>query len=301
MYSVIVPTLNAASDWQQFAEALLKCVAPERVLVIDSESTDGTPQLARDCGFKVVDVPRREFNHGRTRQHATGVVKDSDIYVFLTQDAILAGPDSINLLLDAFEDPSIGASFGRQLPRPNSGPIERHARLFNYPQSSSVRSLESRREMGFKCIFLSNSFAAYRQTAFEEVGGFPDDVILGEDTVVAAHMLMAGWKIKYVAEAEVYHSHAYSCLREFRRYFDTGVLHARESWLRQEFGGASGEGKRFILSELAHLWPRHATIIPSAFVRTAAKWMGYRLGLHESNLAPRLKRHFSMHRSFWNG
>ncbi len=224
---------------------------------------------------------------------------DAEILVFLTQDAILASPDALKKLLDGFENPKAGAAFGRQMARPGAGAIETHGRLFNYPAVSSVRSLDSREAMGFKSIFLSNSFAAYRRAALDAVGGFPTNVIFGEDTVTAAHLLLKGWNIHYVADAEVYHSHDYSWWQEFQRYFDIGVLHSRESWLREEFGKTGKEGKRFLLSELTYLRREDAASIPSALVRTAAKLAGYRLGGLEGILPVPLKSRLSMHKDFW--
>lgn len=297
--AIIVPTLNAADEWGPFASALLACAKPERVLIVDSSSTDKTMLLAEMSGFNTRSIAPGTFDHGGTRQWAAEVLPDAEFLVYLTQDAILAGPNSIANLISAFDDPLVGAAFGRQLPRSCAGPIERHARLFNYPDQAGVRSLRDRETLGFKSIFISNSFAAYRRKALEEVGGFPASAIFGEDTIVAARMLLAGWKIAYSPNAMVYHSHSYTCAQEFQRYFDIGVLHSRESWLLKEFGNTGKEGKRFVASEVRYLWPHHAALIPSAFIRTAAKFIGYRLGRIESKLKPKLKRQLSMHKSYW--
>lgn len=131
------------------------------------------------------------------------------------------------------------------------------------------------------------------------VGGFSSDVIFGEDTVVVARMHRAGWKTAYVADACVRHSHAYSIAEEFRRYFDIGVLHSRESWLIDQFGSASGEGRRFVTSELKYLLKHGVHRIPSAMARTAAKFLGYRIGRRESGIAPRLKYHLGLNRQYW--
>jgi rhamnosyltransferase len=296
---VVVLTLNAAYDWPKFAPALLACEPDKKVLVIDSSSTDGTADLAHAAGFQVHTIARAEFNHGGTRQFAFELLPDADVLVYLTQDAVLAAPDAISILLKAFEDPSVAAAYGRQLPRPGAGAIEAHARLFNYPDRSSVRSLASREQMGFKSIFISNSFAAYRRDALTTVGGFPRDVIFGEDTITAAKLLLSGWKIAYVAEAQVYHSHRYTWTQDFQRYFDIGVLHARESWLLTEFGGTGGEGGRFVRSELRYLLSKQWWLIPSALIRTALKLAGYRLGRIEKMLSLSWKRRLSMYRQFW--
>lgn len=296
---VIIPTLNAEREWSSFASALLACTEPDRVLIVDSASTDHTVELAKQAGFHVLQIPRAAFSHGGTRQWAADLVQDPEIVVYLTQDAILAQADTLQKLLAAFEDPTVGAAFGRQLPRREAGPIEVHARLFNYPAESHIRTLATREELGFKTIFLSNSFAAYRRVALGAVGGFPPDVILGEDTIIAARLLLNDWKIAYVADACAYHSHPYTSWQEFQRYFDTGVLHAREKWLLQAFGRTGGEGKRFVRSELRYLYQADARLIPTALVRTIAKFIGYRLGRMESLLGIGFKRQLSMHSHFW--
>jgi rhamnosyltransferase len=297
---VIIPTLNAEGHWPGFAPPLLQSVRPEQVLILDSESTDGTAELARRAGFRVHTVRRAEFNHGGTRQLGAQLLPNAEFLVFMTQDALLAAPDSFSKLMAAFDDPKVAAAYGRQLPRAQAGAIEAHARVFNYPATSDLRDLKSRERLGFKAIFISNSFAAYRRTALMEVGGFPSDVIFGEDTITAARLLLAGYQIAYVADACVYHSHAYSWIQDFKRYFDIGVLHSRESWLLEEFGQAHGEGKRFVLSELSYLLKRDFRMIPSALVRTGLKLIGYRLGRKEASIALSRKRRLSMHPAFWD-
>ena len=298
---VVVPTLNAARDWPSFLPALLSSgVQPDQVLIVDSESTDGTPELARAAGFEVVSILRADFNHGGTRQMAADRLAHAEILVYLTQDAVLASPDAIKMMLAAFDDPLVGAACGRQLPRPEAGAIEAHARIFNYPATSEMRSLASRDRLGIKAVFLSNSFAAYRRSALLQVGGFPRDVLFGEDTLVAAKLLLAGFKLAYVAEASVYHSHSYTWVQEFRRYFDIGVLHSREHWLIDEFGNATGEGNRFVVSQLKYLRDTDSWQIPSALVRIGLKLLGYRLGQIEARLPLAIKLKLSMHPGFWS-
>jgi rhamnosyltransferase len=255
--------------------------------------------MARSMGFRVHTIPREEFNHGGTRQLAAELLPNAELLVFLTQDAVLVDRSAIRALLAPFEDPTVAATFGRQLPRTGATPIEAHARHFNYPTQASIRVLESREKMGLKAIFISNSFAAYRRDALMAVGGFPRDVVFGEDTITAAKLLLSEWKIAYVANAEIYHSHSYTLKQEFRRYFDIGALHERERWLLEEFGGAGGEGGRFVRSEIQYLWPSFRSLIPSALVRTALKLAGYRLGRMERKLSAGCKRRLSMNSAFW--
>jgi rhamnosyltransferase len=299
--AVVIPTCNARKDWDALNTGLrLQGLPPRQVLIVDSSSDDGTRELAAAEGYQVIRIDRRDFNHGGTRQLALDLVPWANIVVYLTQDAVLATPDSIDLLLSAFEDSRVAAAYGRQLPRPVAGPIEAHARLFNYPPLSEVRNFESRHTLGIKAAFLSNSFAGYRIDALMEVGGFPHDVIMAEDAIVAGRLLRAGWKTAYIAEAQAYHSHAFTLAQEFQRYFDTGVYHRQVEWLREEFGEPGGEGMRFVMSELAYLIPRHLHLVPYALLRTASKAMGYHLGLRKSALSSAFSKKLSYHKSYWD-
>lgn len=298
--AVCVPILNAAQTLDELYLRLnSQSVQVATRLLIDSESSDNSAVLAQKLGFQVWPIKRIQFNHGGTRQLAVELLPDADLIVFMTQDAILANEYAIENLLRAFADPEVGVAFGRQLPHKDAKPLGAHARLFNYPDKCYVASFVDREQMGIKAAFSSNSFAAYRRSMLMEIGGFPSDIILGEDTYVAANILIAGWKVAYQADALVYHSHDYSYGQEFRRYFDIGVLHARKSWMLDSFGKPEGEGARFVRSELSYLLKQAPWLIPSAMVRTLLKYMGYRLGRMESRLPLSLKRRLSMHGGYW--
>lgn len=298
--TLCVPTLNAGTDFARWLKRCRAAQGPARLVVVDSSSDDDTANLARRAGAEVRVINRGAFNHGSTRNWALTTLCDTEVVVFLTQDAIPEHPEPLARLVAAFDDPRVGAAFGRQLPHDDATAIAGHARLFNYPSQSYTVSREDIPRLGIKTAFLSNSFAAYRRKALLEAGGFPSGVILSEDMIAGARLLQAGWKLAYRADACVRHSHNYSLIEEFRRYFDIGVLHGREGWLLELLGRAEGEGMRFLRSEAAYLW-RHAPMrLPEAALRTLLKYAGYRLGRQERDLPLTWKRRLSMHRRFWN-
>jgi rhamnosyltransferase len=231
---------------------------------------------------------------------AASMVPWAEILVYTTPDATMAEPDTLARLIRPFDDPQVGAAFGRQLPHAAADEFARHACALNYPETSIVRDLESRKALGFKAVFFSNNLGAYRRTALEAVGSFPCGIITAEDSYVAAKMMLHNWKTAYVAEARVYHSHNQTLTQVFRRYFDTGVLHSRESWMLKEYGQPAGEGFRFVRAEIEYLWKHRPTLIPIVFLRTAFKYAGYQLGKRERWLAKGLKRRIGNLREYWN-
>lgn len=300
---IIVPVRNGGAKWREVAAALQASVtSPSIVAVVDSGSTDGSDRVAADCGFELVRIEPRTFNHGRTRQMAVErFCTGREFVIFLTHDAVLDAPRALTKLLSAFGDPKIGAAYGRQVPHHGARPFEAHVILFNYGSHSETRSLEDAARLGIKAAYLSNSFAAYRISALQACGGFPSHLILGEDTSVAVRMLLSGWKIRYCAEARVRHSHSYSIRQEMQRYFDFGVLHAQLPDLMHHFGAAEGEGARFIASEFRYVAANAPSLLPLVPVRNAGKYFGYRLGRVFTRLPRGICRRLSMTKVFWDG
>ncbi|QNM96457.1 glycosyltransferase family 2 protein [Chitinimonas koreensis] len=297
---LLIPTLNAGPRWHAALRALsLQDLRPDRLLLIDSGSQDGTVEAARAHGFEIVEIHREQFDHGATRQLGLDRLADCDVVICMTQDAIAAAPDTLSKLAAGFADGQVAVAWGRQLPHDDANPIAAHARRFNYPgRSRQVRSQDIP-TLGIKAAFCSNSFAAWRQTALRAIGGFPSQTLLGEDMLSCAKLLQAGWTSAYVAEAAVHHSHNYSATEEFRRYFDTGVLHSREAWLIDAFGRAEGEGLRFIRSEWQALAEHGSAWRLKALLNNAAKFSGYALGRRYQRLPKRLVPRLSMHPRWW--
>lgn len=253
-YYIAIPTYNGGELWQQVVDNLRKN-APENLLVqvIDSSSKDNTPQIAEEAGFDLLTIAGHDFNHGGTRNLAVERVNNQyDVVIFLTQDAI-PQPGFIENIVSVFNDDRVACAYGRQLPHDNANPLATHARMFNYPSKGYVCSAEDIPEMGLKTVFMSNSFSAYRLSIFNSLGGFPSDTILCEDMYFTAKAILNGYRVAYVANAIVKHSHNYNAIEEFKRYFDIGVFHKDEAWIRNKIGGAGGEGKKFILSEFSFL------------------------------------------------
>jgi rhamnosyltransferase len=307
-FSVIIPTYQA----ERFIPRLLPSIfqqsfLPKKILIIDSSSTDKTiekiHEYSRDFEdlIQIKTIPKAEFNHGKTRDLGTQLVP-ADFYILLTQDAILANTDAFKNLMACYQNPKIGCAYGRQLPHQNATLLATHARLFNYPETSLVKCYEDRSKLGVKTYFNSDSFSSYRATAYQDVGGFPNHTILSEDAYLAAKMLISPrhWEIAYCAEACAYHSHNYSPLEEFKRYFDIGVFHASEPWLLENFASPNKEGRKYVLSELNFCikqkgWKDFCLSITSI----GMKFLGYQLGKNFKKLPRNLCKKLSMHKGFW--
>ncbi len=297
--SVIIPTFNAEKYLPKLLDTLSKQTINFELIIIDSNSNDKTIKIAKHYTKHLISIPTNEFDHGGTRTKAAKEAK-GDIIVFLTQDALPYGNDTIESLVDVFNTPSIAATFGRQLAYKKTSLFGKHLRQFNYPKISSTRTFNDTKQYGIKTAFLSDSFAAYRKSSLEDIGWFKDGLIVGEDTYAAAKLILKGYSIHYNAKAQVYHSHSYTLAEEFKRYFDIGVFHQKEHWILDTFGKAEGEGNKYVKSEFNYLLKQDAYHkIPEFFIRNILKYFGYKLGRNYAYISKSFIKRLSMHANWW--
>lgn len=297
MISLIIPTLNAGEGLGALLDALgRQTVPPEEIIIVDSSSTDDTLGVAEEAGARTVLIPRESFDHGGTRNLAASRTR-GDVLMFMTQDAMPADERLIENLTRPLADNSVAASYARQIPRPDASPVETITRSFNYPAESSVRDVEDAARMGIRAFFMSNVCSCVRAGAFRVAGGFPENIIMNEDTVLAAKLMRKGYRIAYAADARVIHSHDYSLVGQLKRYFDIGVSHKDfEGFLRD--ARAMPEGLRLVRETVRFLAKRRQPRwIAHALLEAAFKYAGFRLGLNYRRLPPALLPALSMHRA----
>jgi rhamnosyltransferase len=300
--SIIIPTCNGAKTLPSLFQALAgqELAGPVEIIVIDSASTDNSLDFAKKNGARIITIERKEFDHGGTRSLAAKAA-EGDILVFLTQDAVPCDEKAVaRLIAPLHDDERTAACCGRQLPHPGASLFGAHLRYFNYREESVRRCYDDRQQYGLKTIFISNSFAAYRRESLAAIGYFGQRHLFAEDALAVARLLKAGYCCRYVAEARVYHSHDYGLFQDFRRYFDVGVFHRQQNWLLDEFGGAGGEGLRYVRSELQYLIDagRYA-LLPLSLLRSAMKFSGYRLGRYYTKIPSTVVSRLSMNRTWW--
>ena len=127
--SILLLTKNGRPDLEGVLTALFaqRFAGNFEVVAVDSGSTDGTLELLQRFPIHLTRIPPDEFHHARTRNFAAGLAT-SQILVFLSQDAIPASDKWLQSLVSNFDDPTVGAVYGRQIPVPGSS-LERQDAL----------------------------------------------------------------------------------------------------------------------------------------------------------------------------
>jgi rhamnosyltransferase len=224
--SVIIPTCNAAEYLGPLFSVLERQTKPiDEIIIIDSQSGDNTVEMAKEHkNIRINKIERAGFNHGGTR-HKAFLESTGDIVCFLTQDALPVNEFYIeNLIKPIIDDSKVAMVGGRQIAREDASGIEKRVRLFNYKETSTIWDKKDRDKLGIKAFFISDSCSAYNRTAYISMSGFEKNILTNEDMEIAARFLENGYKLAYQANAEVYHSHNYTLLEQFKRNFDVGAF-----------------------------------------------------------------------------
>jgi len=318
--TVLIPAYSPGKMLREILRRLASQThVPEKVMIINTlppgrrdasvsgEDEDGSVVFLRGLAeefrdsfgeLTVCHIAKDEFGHGKTRD--AGIRdSDTDLCLCMTQDALPRDVCLVSRLEQAFDDPKVAAAYARQLPGKKSGPLEREARKFNYPPVSAVKSAEDLDRLGIKTFFCSDVCAMWRKDVYLALGGFEKDVILNEDMILAGKIIKAGYRIAYCADAEVYHFHNYSGIRQLRRNFDLGVSQADHPEI---FGMASSgkEGVRFVKTAAADLLKEgKGCLIPEFIWQSGCKYVGYRLGKGDRHLPKALILKLSDSPDYW--
>lgn len=136
--SVIIPTHNEAHGIGRVLADLPSDLVTE-VIVVDSNSTDGTPDVARKMGAQVIDEPRRGY--GRACLTGLANTHDPDVVVFLDGD-YSDRPSELPILLTPIIEDRADISVGSRLGTGrNSGALPWHAAFGNRLAASLIRLL----------------------------------------------------------------------------------------------------------------------------------------------------------------
>jgi rhamnosyltransferase len=296
--SVVIPVLNAGRFLPALLEALRrqKPFAPREVILVDSQSTDNTREIAG--GYPEVRlIPISDFSHGRARnlgaQAAAG-----EVVVLLTQDALPQADAWLARLLEPFADPKVAAACSRQVPRPDANPMERYF-LFTHFPPGPLRRREKRdgEEVDFQGAFFSNVSAAVRKSLLLQFP-FDESLIMSEDQQLSRDLLNAGYAVVYAPESVVVHSHNYSLKVCFRRYFDS-VYSLTVIYPKHGMRTSASMGFRYLFQEAAYVARNHPLSIPYYFLYTLAKTTGTLAGHFAHRMPNWLLRRLSLHAYHW--
>ncbi|MGB4759587.1 MAG: glycosyltransferase [Candidatus Saccharimonadales bacterium] len=220
--SVVIRTLNEAEGLRALVQDIRAqdYTGKVEIVVVDNESTDGTPELAKELGAKVVTLPRADFTYPRSMN--LGVETATYELVWLTVGHAL--PSSRQVLRAGarwFRDPKVGGVYHVPiLPNANASWLEKG---FLFASSALFRTVPNVKKAGLGVLAATSAMIA--KPIWRELGRFDERYESGgEDTALAGKMIAAGYKVVREPGLAAHHSHGsglIKALRKHREYLQT--------------------------------------------------------------------------------
>jgi len=299
--SVVIPTLNGERYLPELLEMILRQEPrpPDEIIVMDSESTDRTRNIAQVAAKTRVEIIS-DFSHGRARNRGVRQAQGNFV-VLMSQDAVPIDRHWLRNLLQPFGDPRVAATFSRQVPQGDASPMERFFLATHFPEGEPLYMQRDGHEdvMFQREVFFSNVSAAMRRSLALEYP-FDEGLIMSEDQQFAKDVIVAGYAVVYAPASVVIHSHNYSNMEAFQRYFDS-VYSLTKIFPKHSLFYSARLGLSYLWGEAGMMLKNHPRDLPRYSVYVLAKALGTVLG-HFAEQMPRwLAKKMSLHSEFWNG
>jgi mycofactocin system glycosyltransferase len=254
------------------ADALRRCLESVRrlqypqdrleVLVVDDGSSDDTPVVARAMGACVMSSGGLGRGPAAARNRGARAAR-GEILAFLDSDC-MASARWLADLVEAFEDRGLAAVGGRVDGMHTSAALDRYEAEMS---SLCLGARERSAQLGSDTFYLPSCNLLVRRSAFMDVGGFREELHVGEDVDLSWRLRDRGWAIAYLPRGRVLHEHRNRLGPFLRRRYDygtsEGVLHVLHPERR----------KRMVLPPALA-----AAGLLAAFACVAASWLPAAIG-----------------------
>jgi mycofactocin system glycosyltransferase len=219
--SVVIPVKDRADELRRCLDSISRVEYPReliQLIVVDDGSQDDSAAVARQCGAQVVSSggiargPAAARNAGA--KAATG-----EILAFIDSDCT-ASENWLADLLPAFGNGLVAAVGGYVDGMCRQTAVDRYESVMS---SLTLGNRERTGGSGDDTFYLPSCNLLVRRRAFMLVGGFRDEMHVGEDVDLTWRLRDNGWTIRYLPTGRIYHAHR-STLRTFMsRRFDYGT------------------------------------------------------------------------------
>jgi len=198
--SIIIPTFNGARRIDECLDALLPQAKQHEadVVVVDDGSSDHTAEVVRR--YENVRLIAQQ-NAGPAAARNRGAAESSgDVIVFIDDDCVPA-PHWLDAMLGAFDDVQVVGAKGIYRTRQES----LVARFVQFEYVDRYRLMEKAQYIDF----VDTYSAAFLRERFLEFDGYDQafPVACAEDADLSYRMSACGWKMKFVPDAVVTHTH----------------------------------------------------------------------------------------------
>ena len=206
--SIIIRAYNEGSHIGRLLDGIKhQTISNVQVIVVDSGSTDDTVRIARKYGAEVVHIKPEEFSFGRSLNYGIRHAKAA-VVVIASAHVYPVYPDWLEKLIEPFKEKQVALTYGKQRGNNRSHFSENQIFSHWYPHENCKDQRNP---------FCNNANAAIRRTCWKQQP-YNENLPALEDLAWAKWAFDKGYRIDYVADAEIIHVHQETSRGIFNRY-----------------------------------------------------------------------------------
>jgi len=206
--SIIIRALNEEIHLGKLLDGIdMQSYANREIILVDSGSSDRTLEIAKKHPVRIVHISPEEFTFGRSLNYGMEVAR-GEICVIVSAHCYPVYPDWLEQLLKPFQDDLVAVSYGKQRGG-DSNHYSEHQFFRNYfPDISQPDQGQP---------YTHNANAAIRRSLWLK-HHYNENLTGLEDLAWSSWARDQGYKVAYVAEAEIVHVHHETISQVNNRY-----------------------------------------------------------------------------------
>ncbi|SDY42317.1 glycosyltransferase [Halobellus clavatus] len=245
--SIVIRSFNEAEHIGDVLEAVSGQEYQDfEIILVDSGSTDGTLEIAKEYVDKIEFVAPQDFTFGYSCNVGCQAA-EGDYVSFLSAHAIPTDSEWLGTMLDHFKDEDVAMVYSNQVGIDETKFAER--RLFNqlFPDESKRQTPPD--------YFANNASSVIRRDLWEE-HKYNEYLTGHEDIEWAKHFIESGYVVIYESDSCIYHIHDETWDQVFSRFereasadVEIGIKQPSDRWA--EYAKLPYDISRDILSAIA--------------------------------------------------
>jgi glycosyltransferase involved in cell wall biosynthesis len=177
------------------------------IIIVDSGSTDGTVEVAKRYPTRTVSIKPEDFSFGHSLNVGCQTAR-GEFVVIASGHVYPLYKDWLEKLIMPFEDPKIALVYGKQRGTATTAFSEHQVFAKWFAEESNLHQGHP---------FCNNANAAIRREVWEKLP-YNEELTGLEDIDWARRAIKMGFKIAYVADAQVAHVHHETAQQTYNRY-----------------------------------------------------------------------------------
>ncbi|MCB9870441.1 MAG: glycosyltransferase family 2 protein [Planctomycetes bacterium] len=213
--SLVISVWNRRQDLRENLAAIRRqTIAPDQIVVVDNDSSDGTPEMviAEFPEVQLIRMPHSAY--GACETFNIGFASAWGRYVGILDDDVVLPPDFVERMLAEFKaEPETTVLLSPKVIEPEMPEEYIHSEALNRPRYMST----------FRGCGSMAKNAALRQAGYYDIRFF----IFGNERDLTTRLLNLGYRVKMVPSVEVFHKAPFGMRHGKRSLY----FHVRNFWL----------------------------------------------------------------------